>query len=471
MPMRFADLDGSMIDVYQATTQMTDESDQSYPFTIDTLLDRAIGTEGYYGVFTANMHTDSASHAGSDAIVASAQARGVPVVSARQMLEWLDGRNGSSFGSLSWSGNKLSFTIDVGAGANGLRAMVPTQSAVGALTGVKRGGNAIATVTRTIKGVEYAFFEATAGNYEAAYAVDDTPPVISGVAATPETGATATITWATDEPSDSRVDYGTSSGALGSSVTESAPVTSHTVALTGLTPGTTYHYRVTSIDGAGNPATSPPAADPPATFTTPSASFTDTTVADFGAGATGANAYVAESANGEVILSPAVGAEFSGASPPLGWSATPWSAGGNATVSGGRLIVDEARFGNDQTYGSGRSLEFVATFGGGVNQHAGFGVDYNDQPFWAMFSIKNDGSFNARTNNGSTPIDTPLPSSLLGSPHRYRIDWHAGSVEFFVDGTLVATHTTSFGATEMRPLVSDLNNSLGPEPRRSTGCT
>ena len=40
-PMRFADVDGSMLDVYQAATQMTDESGQSYPFTVDTLLDRA----------------------------------------------------------------------------------------------------------------------------------------------------------------------------------------------------------------------------------------------------------------------------------------------------------------------------------------------------------------------------------------------------------------------------------------------
>ena len=61
MPMRFADLNGSMINVYQAATQMTDESGQSYPFTIDTLLNRALGPEGYYGVFTANMHTDNAS--------------------------------------------------------------------------------------------------------------------------------------------------------------------------------------------------------------------------------------------------------------------------------------------------------------------------------------------------------------------------------------------------------------------------
>ena len=34
---------------------------------------------------------------GADAIVAAAKARGVPVVSAKQMLAWLDGRNGSSF--------------------------------------------------------------------------------------------------------------------------------------------------------------------------------------------------------------------------------------------------------------------------------------------------------------------------------------------------------------------------------------
>ncbi|MBM4201082.1 MAG: WD40 repeat domain-containing protein, partial [Gammaproteobacteria bacterium] len=37
MPMRFADLDGSVIDVFHATSQMTDESGQSYPFTINTL--------------------------------------------------------------------------------------------------------------------------------------------------------------------------------------------------------------------------------------------------------------------------------------------------------------------------------------------------------------------------------------------------------------------------------------------------
>ena len=87
IPMRFADLDGTPIDVFQAATQMTDESGQAYPSTVDALLDKALGPEGYYGIFTANMHTDHAEHAGSEAIVAAAQARSVPVISAKQLAD------------------------------------------------------------------------------------------------------------------------------------------------------------------------------------------------------------------------------------------------------------------------------------------------------------------------------------------------------------------------------------------------
>ena len=92
--MRFADLDGTTIDTCQAHTHMTDEAGQAYPSTIDFLLDDALGANGFYGMFSANMHTDDAeSHPGSDAIVASAQARGVPVITAKQALDWVDGRD------------------------------------------------------------------------------------------------------------------------------------------------------------------------------------------------------------------------------------------------------------------------------------------------------------------------------------------------------------------------------------------
>ena len=170
IPMRFADLDGTRIDVYQAATQLTDESGQTFPFTIDALLDNALGTQGYYGVMTANMHTDSASHAGSDAIVASALTRGVPVVTARQMLTWLDGRNGSSFGAIAWSGNALSFTVTAAAGSNGLRGMLPNATPAGTLASLTLGGNPVTFTTETIKGIVYAVFPASSGSYVATYA-------------------------------------------------------------------------------------------------------------------------------------------------------------------------------------------------------------------------------------------------------------------------------------------------------------
>ncbi|HVI93051.1 MAG TPA: hypothetical protein VM753_03545, partial [Anaeromyxobacter sp.] len=147
-----------------------DESGQTYPLHIDTLLDNAIGPAGYYGVFTANMHTDTVASAGSDAIVASAATRGIPIVSAQQMISWLDARNASSFGSLAWDGSVLSFNVSAAAGARNLRALLPTTSAAGlSLTGITRAGAAVPFGVDTIKGVSYATFAATTGTYQATY--------------------------------------------------------------------------------------------------------------------------------------------------------------------------------------------------------------------------------------------------------------------------------------------------------------
>jgi hypothetical protein len=170
IPMRFADTDGTRIDVYQAITQMTDESDQSFPATIDALLDNALGSAGYYGVMTANMHTDSTTSSGSDAIITSAQTRGVPVISARQLLTWLDGRNGSKFRAITWSGNTLTFTVTAAFGSNGLRGMIPATTSAGTLASLTVGGNPVTFTTETIKGISYAVFPAGSGNYVATYA-------------------------------------------------------------------------------------------------------------------------------------------------------------------------------------------------------------------------------------------------------------------------------------------------------------
>lgn len=82
--------------------------------------------------------------------------------------------------------------------------------------------------------------------------VDTTGPVISGLAATNITHVAADIVWTTNEASDSRVDYGTTSGSYTNSASNGSPVTSHKLTLTGLSPATTYYYQVTSTDGVGN---------------------------------------------------------------------------------------------------------------------------------------------------------------------------------------------------------------------------
>ncbi len=190
MPMRFADLDGTLIDVYQVASQMTDESGQQYPFTVDTLLDRALGQSEQYGVYTVNAHTDVGVIPESTHTINSALARGVPIVSARQMLTWLDGRNGSSFGSISYSNstNNLTFTVTQASGANGLRGLVPRLSRNGVLNTLRRGSTDIPYEIVTIKGLDYASFPATSGSYTANYVVDTTAPTVIG--RTPAAGAT-----------------------------------------------------------------------------------------------------------------------------------------------------------------------------------------------------------------------------------------------------------------------------------------
>ena len=94
-PQRFGDLDGTMIDVYQSMTQVSDEMNEILPTTtqIHTLLDNALGPKDYWGVFNVILHSDWGDHTRLNDLVGEAQTRGVPVVSSAQMLKWVDGRN------------------------------------------------------------------------------------------------------------------------------------------------------------------------------------------------------------------------------------------------------------------------------------------------------------------------------------------------------------------------------------------
>jgi beta propeller repeat protein len=80
--------------------------------------------------------------------------------------------------------------------------------------------------------------------------ISSPPPVISNIAVTNITSDSATITWTTDQQTDSLVDYGTTT-AYGSSVSDPVLTTSHSITLTNLTLGTLYHFKVTSTNTYG----------------------------------------------------------------------------------------------------------------------------------------------------------------------------------------------------------------------------
>jgi chitodextrinase len=82
-------------------------------------------------------------------------------------------------------------------------------------------------------------------------APDVTPPaILSGPVVVDITDSAATVTWQTDEPANSGLSYndGTHYGVSN----DDGLVTAHSVRITGLSSGTTYHYVVSSKDQAGN---------------------------------------------------------------------------------------------------------------------------------------------------------------------------------------------------------------------------
>jgi hypothetical protein len=476
MPMRFGDLDGTIIDCYQVATQLTDESGQNIALHISQLLDKALGAEAYYGVFCANMHTDASSSSGSDAIISAAVSRGVPVISAKQMLTWLDGRNASSFGNIEWNGSKLEFTISVGAGARNLRAMVPFNSSTGQLVSLYHNGNPVATTTEIIKGVSYAFFNAEAGEYEANYSNDITPPIISNVTVVPNANGSAVISWNTNEPATSKISFGTAANALNTDSIRTTLVTTHSITLQGLLPGTVYYYRISSSDGVGN-TSSDPIAPNAASFTMPAGTcFEDNSYADFMQGDAGSSTYINPNENGFVSLKPAIVVQFDALPPASEWNSYAWT-GGSSTVSSGQLSVNGSRYNNESesnTFGPGTTLEFVASFGAASFQHIGFGGGsnaigsggmYNGESPWAMFSTGNTtNTLRARTYiSGSNFVDYTIPGSYIGSAHVYKIEWlSTGGFNYYIDGTLVHAENSVLITSPMRIGISDYSNDAIP---------
>jgi phosphodiesterase/alkaline phosphatase D-like protein len=84
---------------------------------------------------------------------------------------------------------------------------------------------------------------------------DTIPPQISRVRSV-FINSTVTITWLTNENSNSQVEYGPTTDYGLTTPLDTRLLTNHQAMLTNLVPNTRYHYRVRSRDAAGNLAVS-----------------------------------------------------------------------------------------------------------------------------------------------------------------------------------------------------------------------
>jgi hypothetical protein len=152
--------------------------------------------------------------------------------------------------TLEWNVNDAtSVTIDKGIGkvpANGSKKLSPSKTTAYTLTATNSGG----TVTKAV-----VLYVKEAPPTPPPPAVDTTPPVIKSVSTSSETETSAVITWTTNEPASSDVEYGKETD-YGLTASSAELTTDHSITLSNLESNTAYHFRVKSTDKSGNQASS-----------------------------------------------------------------------------------------------------------------------------------------------------------------------------------------------------------------------
>ena len=168
LPMRFSDENGRMLDVFQQESHLVNETWKGSTAAIEHLITAAEDERGYYGAF--GTHYDFSDDF-DQKLMAVALRRGVPMVSAQQLLAFADGREASAIRDVEGTGaGDMLFDVDVDPRADGLlRAMLPVTHGDKVLTSLTADGDPVHFDVEYIKGIRYAFFQAKDVRYVAGY--------------------------------------------------------------------------------------------------------------------------------------------------------------------------------------------------------------------------------------------------------------------------------------------------------------
>jgi hypothetical protein len=187
LPMRYIGRDGHPIDVFQATTHLANDSKLPGRSSIQQLIEAALDDRQYFALI--GVHYDY-----TDALMATllnvAIERKVALVTAAQVLAWLEARAHSSLETPRWDGRHLTFMARI-AGRDDIYVDVPASWNGRSVSRVECAGQSLPHLVQTLKGLAYASFPVRSGRCTVAY---DGEFTVQGPATVPRTrsGALAT---------------------------------------------------------------------------------------------------------------------------------------------------------------------------------------------------------------------------------------------------------------------------------------
>lgn len=165
-PMRFADVDGTILDIYQAASHIVNENGIDHAEGMRTLIKKALGPEQYFGAFGTHYDYSDSFH---ETALSVAEQNKIALISAEQMLHWLDGRNNSRFNDIMWKDYKLDFNVQLEPRAAFAMVMLPLWSQGERISHIICEGERVTFEAEKIKGLEYAMFLGRSGRCIATY--------------------------------------------------------------------------------------------------------------------------------------------------------------------------------------------------------------------------------------------------------------------------------------------------------------
>ncbi len=304
----------------------------------------------------------------------------------------------------------------------------------------------------------------------ATLAVADVPTVISSIASS-TTSTSVTITWTTDRAATSLVNYGTTASYTASSTFSGSLTLSHSVTISSLSPLTTYHFQISSIDTASSTATSSDL-----TFTTPSSVTAPTLLVPTFSGVTQTGA----TASSTISATGGANATVEG----FAWGTNTSYALGTTSSSGSFGISDFSNATTTLTCGTTYHVRAYATNSGGTGYSSDASTttspcnattytftgpsNGNAGSASTIFTVTPNGPYNSTitlTPTGGFGLSpTILTFSNSSAPQTF-------TITPTVAGSITLTPTDNGGLTDASPLTYTANAVVPGQPTSVTAAT